>query len=114
MESLTQAQAAEQMGVSPEAYRTWESGERSPTDRMVPTITAFLGYDPLAVNEPTSLAAMIRHHRRQRGLSREAMARHMGVDPYSVKRWEEGGRMTAGSEERVRKLLERGRCGPKS
>ena len=54
----------------------------------MPRLVAWLGYDPRPVGD--TLAEQIRWLRQARGLTREAFAATIGVDPTSVARWESG------------------------
>lgn len=65
-----------------------ESNESSPSITRVPRIMRFLGYDPSP--SPISLAEQLRHTRKRLGSSQGAMARQLGVDPTTLRRWEQG------------------------
>ena len=88
---LTQAEAAQKMGISEWTMIKWEMGEREPVDRLWPAVIGFLGYDPSP--EPTSFGERLRVARRRVGLSAKALAREIGCDPETVGKWERGEQM---------------------
>jgi DNA-binding XRE family transcriptional regulator len=45
-EQLTQAEVAKGIGVTPTALGQWETNKRMPSERFLPRITSFLGYNP--------------------------------------------------------------------
>jgi transcriptional regulator with XRE-family HTH domain len=85
---LTQAQAAEELEVVEMTVVNWELGHTGPNLSAIPRLIAWLGYDPRPAGD--TLAEQIRWVRQSRGLSREAFAASLGVDPTSVARWESG------------------------
>jgi len=44
---LTQAQVAEEIGVTATAIGEWETNKRTPSERFLPRITSFVGYEPI-------------------------------------------------------------------
>ena len=88
---LTQAEAAQKMGISEWTMIKWEMGEKEPLDRLWPTVIGFLGYDPSP--EPTSCGEGLRVARRRVGLSAKALAKEIGCDPETVAKWERGEQM---------------------
>ncbi len=87
---LFQRQVAEGIGVSEATIYNWEGNESLPSDRYMPRIIQFLGYDP--VPAPKTLSEKLRHCRQLLGLTLKAMAKRLGVDPTSLRKWERGGR----------------------
>lgn len=83
---LLQTDVARQLGVHVETYKNWERGVDAPMIRYHPKIIEFLGYDP--VPEPESVADRVIMARRQLGLTQEALAKALLVDPVTVYRWE--------------------------
>lgn len=81
---------AAQLGADQDSLTNWEEGRTAPAIRYVPGVLAFLGYDPRPV--PEDLAGRLVHHRVGLGLSQEAFARLLGVDPGTLRRWESGRR----------------------
>ena len=83
-----QKQVAEQIDVNGATITNWERNTSTPVTRYMPAIIRFLGYDPLppARSLPERLAAA----RRELGLTRRSMAERLGVDPGTLRDWEEG------------------------
>ena len=87
---LTQKAVAHILGVTQFSIINWERGDFQPC--RAPTlcrIIAFLGYDPLPVG--ASLPERLRAKRRYLGWGQRALARHLGVNPCTIKDWEGGG-----------------------
>jgi transcriptional regulator with XRE-family HTH domain len=59
-----------------------------PQIRYFPRILKFLGYAPFPV--PLSLADKLRSARRTLGLTQKAFAERLGVDPTTLRKWEQG------------------------
>ncbi len=78
------------MGVSEFSLINWEKG-CEPSDRSYPTIIRFLDAEPWPT--PVTLAERLRAARRRRGLAAKTVARLIGVDEESVRRWEATGRI---------------------
>lgn len=91
---LQMKQAAKLLGAHAQSLTNWEEGRTAPAVRYVPAILEFLGYDPRPV--PEDLAGRLIHHRVGLGLSQEAFARLLGVDPGTLRRWESGSRRPQG------------------
>jgi DNA-binding transcriptional regulator YiaG len=85
---LFQAEAASQLGVGEFTLLTWEKGQATPSVRMLPRIISFLGYDPHPA--PTTLGERIAVKRRLLGLSRDRLAKQLGVDEATLSKWESG------------------------
>ena len=84
----------------------WETNRTSPTLPFLPRIIEFLGYCPFDPGwTPGERLTWIR---RYFGLSQEAMARRLKVDPGTLAKWESGKKMPEGrSLIRLLKLLDR-------
>jgi len=61
----------------------------------MPAIIVFLGYNPLP--QGMTYAERLVRHRTSLGLSQEASARRIGVDPSTLARWERGERVPKGA-----------------
>jgi transcriptional regulator with XRE-family HTH domain len=85
---LAQRPVAEAIGCSKATLLNWEKGRAEPEVRFLPSILAMIGYDPRPA--ATTFAEEIRREREGRGLSQEAFARLIGVDPSTVASWEHG------------------------
>ncbi|MBN1825982.1 MAG: transcriptional regulator [Candidatus Eisenbacteria bacterium] len=97
---LLQREVAEQIGVSKDTYRLWESNATHPLPRQWPGIISFLDYQPSLAED--SFGARLRGTRLSRGLTQLAVSIILGVDPGSVSRWEtRGKRPREDIEERV-------------
>ena len=108
---LTASDLARRLHVSPSCVSRWEAGERLPGSRARASIARVLGMDLGAVDalfggaaarSEVASAAGLRVARGRVGLSQEAVARELGVDASSVRRWEREGRLPAA---RLRALL---------
>ena len=85
---LRQRDVAERLGSRLSTVLCWEKGTRHPTDRYLPALIRFLGYDPLPA--PTGMGGRLRTWRRRQGLSGKAAAKRLGVDEGTLSRWERG------------------------
>jgi transcriptional regulator with XRE-family HTH domain len=101
---LTASDLARRLHVSPSCVSRWEAGERLPGARARSGIARVLGIDLGTVDalfggrrapSEVVLAAGLPVARRRAGLSQEAVARGLGVDDSSVRRWEREGRLPA-------------------
>jgi transcriptional regulator with XRE-family HTH domain len=81
-----QREVATQLGINASTYRNWENDHTSPAVRFVPRIVEFLGYDPYPL--PKTLGERIVARRRDLGMSRRRLARRLGVDEATLRRWE--------------------------
>jgi len=84
---LRQADVAARIGASVNNLIDWEANRHAPAVWFVPRIIAFLDYDPHPV--PRTIGERIVAARRSRGLSRKRLAKLLGVDEGTLKRWEE-------------------------
>ena len=87
------------MNVSPSALLRWERG-CSPPVSSYPSIIAFLGREPWG--QPRSFREHLIAARRRLGFTIEGAARHLGVDPSTYWRWENG--------RQPHRLSDRARC----
>lgn len=83
---LEQKAVAVRLAADAASIGNWEAGRTTPATRYVAAILTFLGYDPRPV--PADLAGRLIHHRVGRGMSQEAFARLLGVDPGTLRGWE--------------------------
>ena len=83
---LFQSQLAQQLGVDEATVHNGEVKATAPGLRHLPEIIRFLGYDPLP--PARTIAEQIIRHRKTFGLSREELARRLGVDPGTLWKWE--------------------------
>jgi DNA-binding transcriptional regulator YiaG len=89
-------QAADHLGINTWTLANWEKGYTNPALRFWPGIIEFLGYDPMPEPKPSDLAQRIQWTRRRRGLSLRELAKQLGVDPDTLRRWECGIRTPRG------------------
>lgn len=101
---LLQMDVAARIGVREDSIHHCEVGDTAPALRWLPGIITFLGYDPRPA--PVGVGARLRHCREGRGLSQLGLARTLGVDAGTLRRWEVGQRQPTGRHSaRVRRLL---------
>ncbi len=101
---LTQAQAAQAIGVSHSAYARWETGTDTPDHRTLPKLIQFLGYLPKPPEEPHR---QFRFYRQALGYSVERLAKELRVSKNRLCQIDAGKaqmdeRIMAWLEERVR------------
>ena len=87
---LAQRQAAEAIGVDETSVFNWESNRVEPAVRLIPGIIWFLGYCPYCPNLP--LPEWLKLIRQSLGYSQEGLAKTIGVDESTWRRWEAGSR----------------------
>jgi DNA-binding transcriptional regulator YiaG len=85
---LYQGQVAYELGVDEATIYNWEGNRTEPAVRLIPRIIQFLGYCPYTPG--LSTAECIKLIRQSLGLSQKKMARIVGVDASTLKRWEAG------------------------
>ena len=85
---LSQPQVAKMIGVSTDTITYWENGRFVPKVMFTPQIIGFLGYNPFQIDTDT-LGGKVKHYRYQKGLSQKRFAKLIGVDPSTIKSWEE-------------------------
>lgn len=99
-------QLAGQLGVDEQSLSGWELGHRQPSIAYLPHVIRFLGYDPRQV--PQTRGARLMHFRTAVGLSQNALAKQLRVDPSTLRRWESGRRTPEGELlTRINSLLRR-------
>jgi len=76
------------MGVSAETVANWENGKIEPVAAQFQPVVVFLGYDPTP--EPKTLAERLAAKQRRLGASLAQIARHLGWDPGSLRRYLDG------------------------
>ncbi|MHB8834816.1 MAG: helix-turn-helix transcriptional regulator [Candidatus Methylomirabilia bacterium] len=85
---LLQREVADRIGAMKDSVYLWEANRVAPTLPFLPKIIEFLGYCPFDPDwTPGERLTWIR---RYFGLSQEAMARRLRVDPGTLARWERG------------------------
>jgi transcriptional regulator with XRE-family HTH domain len=101
---LTASDLARRLHVSPSCVSRWEAGERLPDSRARGSLARVLGMDVGAVDDlfggrtaPSEVVpvAGLPVARRRAALTQAAVARGVGVDAASVRRWERSGRVPA-------------------
>ncbi|HUQ15979.1 MAG TPA: helix-turn-helix transcriptional regulator [Gemmatimonadales bacterium] len=83
---LLQREVAEWLGVTESTVTNWELNRTEAELRFLPRIIALLGFDPRPAG--VTLGEQLLVCRTARGLSREAAARILGVDPGTLWKWE--------------------------
>jgi len=86
--SLSQEQAAREIGVNTWTILLWEQGRYAPTPRFYPGLIRFLGREPWP--EPRSTSERLQAERLRRGLTRRQLAGMLDVDLGSISKWEAG------------------------
>jgi DNA-binding XRE family transcriptional regulator len=82
---LLQREAAERMGVSTDTVVNWEKDKSKPVAAQFRPVVAFLGYDPTPAS--STLAGRLAAKQRSLGASLAQIARHLGWDPGSLRRY---------------------------
>ena len=76
------------MGVSTATVVNWENGTAKPEAAQFRPVLAFLGYDPTP--RAQTLAERVEAKQRSLGASLAQVARHLGWDPGSLRRYLDG------------------------
>lgn len=84
---LQQKEVAQLIGVDEVSIYNWEKNRTSPHIQHIPKIIKFLGYMPFD-KQPKTLGEKIIFYRHLTGITQEELARHLGVDPTTLARWE--------------------------
>jgi len=92
---MLQKQVAEQIGVDKTSIHNWETGVTGPGFEYMPAIIRFLGYNPLP--EGNGWGERLLRRRTSLGISQEASAKRLGLDPSTLARWERGEREPTGA-----------------
>lgn len=87
---MLQKELAVLIDVSIETIYGWERGYHNPEIRFLPSLIQFLGYDPKYLCTAT-IAEHLKAKRRELGWSQRITAKHLGVDPSTILRWESEG-----------------------
>lgn len=98
--SITQEEAAVQLGVNAWTVHNWETEATKPAIQFIPALVVFLGYDPEPVDMGT-LAGRLVGKRRELGLSQREAARSLRIDPGTWAGWELGARITTEAHKRA-------------
>jgi len=102
---LHQKDVAAIVNATTSSVTNWEKNRTTPRLYLLPRIIKFLGCDPLQSNA-TTLGQKIKQYRIQKGLSLSRLARHLGIDPGTLARWEKHESEPTGKlKERVNSLL---------
>jgi transcriptional regulator with XRE-family HTH domain len=83
---LLQREGADRIGAMKDSVYLWEANRVAPTLPFLPKIIEFLGYCPC--DSTWTLGERLTWIRKYLGLSQEAMARRLRVDPGTLARWE--------------------------
>ena len=87
---LLQKDVASQLRVAKDTLRNWEQNRTEPDLRLVPRILRFLDLDRVPGVDSSSAGELLVAYRRALGISQSEMARHLGIDPTTLSRWERG------------------------
>jgi transcriptional regulator with XRE-family HTH domain len=85
---LLQREAAIRLGVSTETVVNWENGRTGPVAAQFRPVVVFLGYDPTP--KPQTLGERLEAKQRSLGVSLAQVARYLGWDPVSLRRYLDG------------------------
>ena len=85
---LCQKHVAALCGVTTDTVANWELGRHDISIRHWPSVLAFLSYEPFP--EPQTLPDKLNVIRRRHGWSIDDLAKHLGADPTTVRRWHNG------------------------
>ena len=83
---LFQREVAQILGVNETSVDDWEKRRTDPMVHLIPRITQFLGYTPPMFNGQTTGQKIIAY-RHIRGMSQQALALTLKVDPGTLGRW---------------------------
>jgi transcriptional regulator with XRE-family HTH domain len=84
----TLKEAAKLLGTDECSIMNWEKGRTVPKVYRLPAIICFLGYNPLP--EPRTVPERLVAKRLERGWSRKAASRYLGIDVSTLRDWEHG------------------------
>lgn len=87
-------EAAKRLGAHATTVANWEAGRTGPALAHLPKIVNFLEYDPRPAVD--GIGRRLKRHRTTLGITQEAMARWLGVDPSTLARWEREERQPQG------------------
>jgi len=86
---LLQKEVASRIGVDDVSIYNWENNRVNSSVPFIPKIIEFLGYIPYKTTSD-SLEEEIVNYRRNHGLPQKRLAHLLGVDPRTLRSWEEG------------------------
>jgi transcriptional regulator with XRE-family HTH domain len=99
-------EVADQIGTGATNVAYWAKGRTAPGLKFCPSIIRFLGYDPRDLAE--TIGQALKRHREGKGISQKELARHVGVDPSTLAKWERAERGPADDYlTRVQEVIER-------
>jgi transcriptional regulator with XRE-family HTH domain len=102
---MLQKHVAEEIGVDKSSIHNWETAVTEPGFEYMPAIIRFLGYNPLPAGN--GWGERLLRRRTTLGLSQEASAKRLGLDPSTLAKWERGEREPTGALlSRVKRFLE--------
>ena len=84
---LFQRDVADELGTDETTLFRWERDMAWPQIHYFPQILKFLGYDPFP--PAVTLADKLRAVRRKFGFTQKAFAERLGVDPVTLRKWEQ-------------------------
>ena len=103
---LFQRQVADELVTDETTMFRWEHNMAQPQIRYFPRILKFLAYDPFP--PAVSLAENLRAARRRLGSTQTGFAERLGIDPTTLRKWEQGrARPNRGSLKIIKKLVSR-------
>ena len=85
---FSQREVTEILGASVRTLTAWEKSRQESGKRYLPGILDFLGCDPRPT--PETFGGRVRAARKAEGLSEEALAHRLGLQPGTVTAWEGG------------------------
>jgi len=91
---LDQARVANLLGTGKDTVYLWENNRAKPTFPFLPKIIEFLEYCPYAPDWTSG--ERLTWIRKYSGLSQEALAQRLGVDPGTMANWEREMRRVSG------------------
>jgi len=89
--NLLQKEVAQKIGVCVPSIYSWENNLAMPAIKYVPKLIEFLGYVPFDTST-LSVGEKIVIYRRLLGLSQKRLAQHLGIDPFTLGKWEKNKR----------------------
>jgi len=87
-------EVAHQIGVEKTSISNLEANMSRPALRSIAAVICFLGYNPLP--EAHTLNGRLIRYRTSLGMTQEEAAKHLGVDPGTLARWNGGKRVPIG------------------
>ena len=89
---LLQKEVAQKLGVGESSVYNWENNLTKLALRYIPKIIEFLGYAPYNPSDKTTGEKIVAC-RRFLGLSQKRLACHLGIDPFTLGKWERDKRL---------------------